>query len=367
MIPVCEPLLGPEERTAVLAALDSGRIADGPCIPEFERRFAAYCGVAHGVAVSSGTAALAVALQALELEPGSEVILPSLTIISCALAVIEAGCVPVLADCAPDTGCLDPAQVAARITPRTRAVIPVHLFGHPADMDALADLARRHGLALVEDAAQAHGATHGGRRVGGLGTLGCFSFYANKIITTGEGGMVVTDDARLAERLRLLRNLAFRPDRRFRHTEIGHNYRMTNLQAALGCAQLDRIDEILARKRRLAQAYAQGLDGIAGITRMAERPGVQSACWMAAVVIDEAVGFDASVLAERLRAGGVDSRPFFLGLHEQPVLRQRGLFADTRLPVTERLARQGLYLPTGPTLDLAEVERVCQAVREALA
>jgi len=367
MIPVCEPLIDEAALANVTEAVRSGWISsDGRFIAEFERSWAEYCGVGHGVAVCNGTAALAVALQALRLERGSEVILPSLTIISCVLAVLDAGCVPVLVDCEPDTWCLDAAQVAARITPRTRALMPVHLFGHPADMAPLRDLAERHGLAIVEDAAEAHGAEYGGRRVGGLGTLGCFSFYANKIITTGEGGMVVTDDEALAGRMRDLRNLCFRRERRFLHTELGHNFRMTNMQAAIGVAQVKRIDEHLARKRRMAELYTQRLRGVAGLIQPVERPGVRNVYWMYGVVLDDAVPFDATEFARRLHARGVDSRPFFLGMHEQPALLERGLFAGERHPVTERLARRGLYLPSGLTLTEAQIDEVCFAVREAL-
>lgn len=367
MIPVSEPLLDDRALANVAEAVRSGWISsDGRFIADFERRWAAYCGVGHGVAVSSGTAALAVAVQALRLEAGAEVILPSLTIISCAQAVLQAGCVPVLADCEPDTGCLDAAAVAARITPRTRAVMPVHLFGHPADMAPLLALAERHGLAVIEDAAQAHGAEYGGRRVGGLGTLGCFSFYANKIITTGEGGMVVTADAALADRLRSLRNLCFHSGRRFEHREIGHNYRMTNLQAAVGVAQIDRIGDHLARKRRIRQRYTERLADVSGLILPGERPGVRSAAWMFAVVLDDAVPFDAAEFARRLRERGVDSRPFFLGMHEQPVFRDRGLFAGERYPVTERLARRGLYLPSGLPLTDAQIDTVCAVVCEVL-
>lgn len=367
MIPVCEPLIDESALANVTEAVRSGWISsDGRFIAEFERRWAEYCGVGHGVAVCNGTAALAVALQALRLEPGSEIILPSLTIISCVLAVLDAGCVPVLVDCEPDTWCLDVAQVAARITPRTRAVMPVHLFGHPADMAPLRELADRHGLAIVEDAAEAHGAEYDGRRVGGLGTLGCFSFYANKIITTGEGGMVVTDDAVLAERMRELRNLCFRRDRRFLHTELGRNYRMTNMQAAVGVAQVDRIADHLARKRRMADLYTQRLGEVAGLALPVELPGARNVYWMYGVVLDDAVPFDAAEFAPRLHAHGVDSRPFFLGMHEQPALRERGLFVGEHYPATERLSRRALYLPSGLTLTEAQIDTVCCAVREVL-
>lgn len=367
MIVVSEPLLDGKEMDYVREAVETGWVSsEGRFIAEFERSWAEYCGVSHGVAVSNGTVALQLALRALDLEPGSEVILPSCTIISCAIAVLEAGGVPVLADSDPETWCLDPDRVAAKITPRTRALMPVHLFGHPCDMDPLWRLAERHGLHIVEDAAEAHGAEYRGRRCGGLGTLGCFSFYANKIVTTGEGGMVTTDDAVLAERLRSLRNLCFRPDRRFLHTELGFNFRLTNLQAAVGLAQVERIADRLARKRRIAVHYRTRLAGLP-LALPVERPWAHNVYWMFGVVLDDDVPFDAAEFAVRLRQRGVDSRPFFLGMHEQPALLERGLFNGERYPVAERLARRALYLPSGPELGEAELDRVADAVREVLA
>jgi perosamine synthetase len=293
--------------------------------------------------------------------------MPSFTIISCALAVLRAGCVPVLVDCEPDTWCLDVGEAARKVTPRTRAIMPVHIYGHMADMVPLMELARSRGLAVIEDAAEAHGAECHGRRAGGIGTLACFSFYANKIVTTGEGGMVVTDDEVLAERVRGLRNLAFQRERRFWHTALGHNFRMTNVQAGIGLAQVARIDAHVAHKRRMAALYNERLRSIAGLHLPVERPGFKNVYWMYAVVLDDAVPFDATELASRLKAHGVDTRPFFVGMHEQPVLRERGLFIGERYPVTERLARRGLYLPSGLTLDDTQIERVCAAVRESLA
>jgi len=368
VIPVSEPLLDGNALSYVEEAVRTGWISsEGRFIAEFERRWADYCGIAHGVAVCNGTVALEVALAALALPPGSEVILPSFTIISCVAAVLRTGCRPVLVDCEPDTWCLDVAEVGRKITDKTRAVMPVHIYGHMADMDPLNELARKFGLAIVEDAAEAHGAEYHGRRAGGIGTMGCFSFYANKIVTTGEGGMVVTDDADLAERARSLRNLCFRPGQRFLHTELGYNFRMTNLQAAIGLAQVERIEDHLARKRRMAALYGERLRGLPGLRLPAERPGVKNVYWMYGIVLDDAVPFDAAALAARLKENGVDSRPFFLGMHEQPVLRDRGLFAGESYPVTERLARRGLYLPSGLGLGEAEIDQVCAAVQRCLA
>ena len=368
MIPVSEPLLDEQARANAAEAVRSGWISsEGAFIPEFERRWARYCGVEHGVSVCNGTAALELAVAALALPAGSEVILPSFTIISCVLAVLRAGCRPVLVDCEPDTWCLDTDEVARKITTRTRAIMPVHIYGHMADMVRIMDLARRHGLAVIEDAAEAHGAECHGRRAGGIGTLACFSFYANKIVTTGEGGMVVTDDAKLAGRARSLRNLCFQRERRFWHAELGHNFRMTNVQAAIGLAQVDQIETHVARKRRMAAMYNDRLRDVPGLELPVERPGFKNVYWMYAVVLTDDVPFDALEFAQRLRAHGVDTRPFFVGMHEQPVLREQGLFAGEGYPVTERLSRRGLYLPSGLTLDEAQIETVCAAVRMSLA
>jgi perosamine synthetase len=367
VIPVSEPLLDEEALSNLQEAARTGWISsEGRFIAEFERRWAEYCGVSHGIAVCNGTVALELAMAALALPGGSEVILPSFTIISCVAAVLRTGCRPVLVDCEPDTWCLDVAEVRCKITDKTRAIMPVHIYGHMADMTPLIELQRKFGLAIIEDAAEAHGAEYHGRRAGGIGTMGCFSFYANKIVTTGEGGMVVTDDSKLAEHARSLRNLCFRRDQRFLHKELGYNFRMTNLQAAIGLAQVERIDDHLMRKRRIAARYGERLREIKGLRLPVERPNVKNVYWMYGIVLDDSAPIDAATLGARLKEQGVDSRPFFLGMHEQPVLRELGLFAGESYPVTERLARRGLYLPSGLGLGEAEIDSVCLAVKRCL-
>ena len=366
MIPVNEPALGARELELVADCVRTGWVSSaGRYLDEFEQRWAEYCGMQHGVAVSSGTAALDVAVSCLRLQPGDEVILPSFTIISCAQAITKHGGLPVLVDCDPDTWCLDVEQVAARVTPRTRAVMAVHMYGHPADMDPLRELADLHGFAIIEDAAEAHGAEYKGRRCGGLGDISCFSFYANKIITTGEGGMVLTDRSDWADHARAYRNLCFRGDRRFYHEELGENYRMTNMQAALGVAQLSRVDDIVAHKRQMAATYTSRLRPCEALQLPMEREWARSTFWMYGVVLKDRKG-RAMDLANALRRRGVQSRPFFLGMHEQPAYRKIGLFTEESYPVTERLARQGLYLPSGTALTHEQVARVSAAVREAL-
>lgn len=368
MIPVNEPLLDDAAVENVLQCLKDGWISsEGPYVEEFERRWAAYCGMPQGIAVCNGTAALELAFACLDLEPGDEVIMPTFTIISCALAVLEAGGVPVLVDCDPATWCMDVEQVAAKVTRRTKAILPVHIYGHPVDMDPLLELAEHHGLVVVEDAAEAHGAEYRGRRVGGLGDVSCFSFYANKIVTTGEGGMVLVRDDRLAQKARRGRNLGFVPERRFYHTELGHNYRLTNLQAALGVAQIAAIDDHLRRKRRMARYYNDRLGRLTQLALPVERPWALNVYWMYGVVPRDEAGLDGGAFAARLRERGVSTRPFFLGMHEQPVLRALGLFANESYPHAERIARRGLYLPSGLTLTEAQQAVVCDAVKEVLA
>jgi perosamine synthetase len=276
---------------------------------------------------------------------------------------VVAGARPVLVDSDPRTWTLDPDQVRAKVTPRTKAIMPVHIYGHPADMDPLLEL----GVPIIEDAAEAHGAEYKRRKCGSFGLASCFSFYANKLVTTGEGGMLLTDDPEVAERARRLRNLGFQPNQRFIHYEVGYNFRLTNMQAALGLAQLERMPEIVARKRWLGTAYTDRLKDLKGLQLPTEAAWARSVYWMYGLVLDaEQTGLDARQFADRLAQSGVETRPFFLGMHEQPVFRDKGLFQGERYPVAERLARQGLYLPSGLGLTECQLEQVCEAVRDAL-
>lgn len=376
MIPVNEPLLLEEDFASVDACMRSGWISSaGPQLEQFERDWSAYCGVSHGIAVSNGTTALQVAVEAVGVGAGDEVILPSFTIVSCASAVIRAGATPVLVDCDPVTFCMDPTEVAARVTPRTKAIMVVHMYGHPVDMDPILQTARRHGLRVIEDAAEVHGAQYLSgraaddarwRRCGGMGDIATFSFFANKLITTGEGGMVVTADDELARRCRSLRNLCFQPSRRFLHEEHGWQFRMTSLQAALGLRQIGRMEQIMARKRWAAAAYSERLHDLSCLQLPAQMDWARSVYWVYGLVLADDVPFDAQELARRLAARGVETRPFFLGMHEQPVFHGLGLFAGERHPVTERIARRGLYLPSGLALTEPQIDAAAAATREIL-
>lgn len=367
MIPVNEPKLGPKEREYVLDCLESGWISSaGRYIEEFENRWAAYCGKKYGVAMCNGTAALEAAVASIDLQPGDEVIMPSFTIISCALAVVERGGIPVLVDCDPDTWCMDVSQIESKITNKTRAIMPVHIYGHPVEMGSVITLAEKHHLKIIEDAAEAHGAEYMGKKCGSFGDIACFSFYANKIVTTGEGGMALTNDETIAGKLRAQRNLCFQPQQRFYHTELGHNYRMTNIQAAIGLAQMEAIDDHLAQKRWMANAYTERLQGLAGLQLPVEKEWAKNVYWMYGIVLDESTEMNAVDFARHLKAAGIETRPFFLGMHEQPVFVRRGLFIGERYPIAERIARQGLYLPSGLTLNEEQIDDTCMKIDEII-
>ena len=367
MIPVNTPVIGEKEIEYVMECLQTGWISsEGKFVKEFEEKFSEYCSMRYGIAVNSGTAALETAVWSLGLEEGSEIILPAFTIISCATAIVRNKCVPVLVDVDPVTWCMDVGQVEARITPKTGAVMPVHMYGHPVDMDPLMELAEHHGLRVIEDAAQVHGSEYKGKKCGGFGDVSCFSFYANKLITTGEGGMVLTNSSSIAEKARAYRNLSHSPERRFLHHELGMNFRLTNVQAALGVAQLERIEDIVDKKRRMGKLYTELLGEVPGLQLPSEASWAKQVYWMYSIVLNEEVSIDAEQFCERLGKLGVGTRPFFLSMHEQPALRSEGLFQGENYPVSERISRRGFYLPSGLTLSESEIKEVCKAVSEII-
>ncbi len=383
MIPVSEPLIGEKEIAYVNECLRTGWISSaGRFIEEFERKWADYCGMKYGIAMSNGTTALQAAVGCINLQPGDKVIMPAFTIISCAQAILYNGGIPVLVDCDPRTWCMDVKQVRKKVEEemksgdgKLKAIMPVHIYGHPVDMDPIIELAEKYHLKIIEDAAEVHGAEYlTGRntpqphwkRCGGLGHISVFSFYANKLVTTGEGGMVLTNDPVYADKARLLRNLGFRPEQRFLHTELGHNFRLTNMQAAIGLGQLERIDEIIATKRRMGKAYTKRLQGISALQLPVEEKWARQVYWMYGIVLDEKTGYNAIQFAQKLRERDVETRPFFWGMHEQPVLRKLGLVPDEQHEITERIARQGLYLPSGLTLTIEQIDMVCDAIQALL-
>lgn len=368
-IPVNEPLLDGNELAYVADAVRAGWISsEGPMVARFEEAMAAVAGREHGVAVTNGTAALELAVEVLGIGPGDEVVIPSFTIISCAAAVVKAGATPVVVDADPATWCMDVAALEALITPYTRAIMPVHIYGLPVDMDPVLEVAARHGLAIIEDAAEAHGQTYRGRPCGSFGDASIFSFYPNKHVTTGEGGMLLTDDDAVAEQARSKRNLCFKAERRFVHDELGHNLRMSNLQAALGVAQVERLGDHVARKRAMGARYRELFDSLGGVQLPVPATSyAKNDYWVFGIVLDDDVPADAAAVMRMLGERGVGTRPFFYPMHRQPVFLERGLFEGVECPVAERLGERGLYLPSGLALNEAQIERVADAVADVMA
>lgn len=368
-IPVNEPLLNGNEKKYLCECIDTGWISsEGPFVKEFEQKMSASVDRKYGIAVSNGTAALEVAMQALGIGEGDEVIMPTFTIISCAMAVTKLGAIPVLVDSDIHTWNMNVDEIEEKITDRTRAIMIVHLYGLPARIDEILELADRYHLKVIEDAAEMHGQTYNGKSCGSFGDISTFSFYPNKHITTGEGGMVVTDDEELAERCRTLRNLCFRKDVRYMHDEISDNYRFTNLQAAVGLAQLERLDEFVKRKRVMGKYYTERLKEINGLILPIERTDyAENIYWVYGVVLDRDIQADNKTIQKLLAEEGIGSRTFFWCMHEQPVYRKQGFFTDETYPNAEYLARKGFYIPSGLALTTEQMDRVVEGMHRVMA
>lgn len=376
MIPVNEPLLEKEDFELLEDAFKTGWISSaGKYVDEFENEWAKYCGCKYGISVSNGTTALQVAVESIGIKSGDEVIMPTYTIISCAMAIIRAGATPVLVDCDPETWCIDIKKIESKITKKTKAIMVVHIFGHPVDMDPVIELADKYNLKIIEDAAEVHGAEYLSKRnsehkkwvkCGGIGHVSTFSFFANKLITTGEGGMLITNDKKIADNAKNLRNLCFRTDRRFKHTELGYQYRFTNMQAAVGINQIKRMDKIIEKKRWAAKEYYERLKDLDVLQLPVERIWAKNVYWVHAILLKKFSKIDAYELADRLKNKGVETRPFFLGMHDQPVFNNMGLFLDEEYPVSDYIAKNGLYLPSGLALTIEQIEFSSNALREAL-
>jgi perosamine synthetase len=363
IIPVSDPRLDGNELRYLTQCIQSNWISSaGRFVREFEESFAHLVGCQYGVACSNGTTSLHLALVTFGVEPGDEVILPAFTMIATANSVRYTGATPVLVDSERDTWNPDTARIADAVTPRTKGIIVVHTYGHPVDMDPVMELAERRGLWVLEDAAEAHGATYRGRPTGSIGTAASFSFYANKIITTGEGGMVTTNDPELARLGRRLRDHAFSDERHFWHKYLGFNYRMTNMQAAVGLAQCERMEEFVRIRRDNAARYTAHLKRIPGLTLPVEKDWARNVFWMYGVVVEDEFGISRDELRRRLARRGIETRTFFIPIHLQPIYYE--LFRGQRFPVAEELCQRGLYLPSGATLTEAEVTYVCEAVAE---
>ena len=367
-IPVNEPLLDGNEKKYLCECIDTGWISsEGPFVREFEQKMSMVSGRKYGIAVSNGTAALEVAMQALNIREGDEVIMPAFTIISCAMAVTKLGAVPVLIDSDPFTWNMKTEEIEAKITDKTKAVMIVHLYGLPVEVDKVLALAKKYNLKVIEDAAEMHGQTYKGRPCGSFGDVSTFSFYPNKHITTGEGGMVVTDDEELAERCRSLRNLCFRRDTRYIHDEISDNYRFTNLQAAVGLAQLERLEEFVERKRAMGRYYTEKLQDIEGLRLpIAKTDYADNIYWVYGLVLEPDIQADNKMIQKRLAQEGIGARTFFWCMHEQPVYRKDGLFRNEAYPDAEYLARKGFYIPSGLALTKEQMDRVVSVLKDVM-
>ena len=368
VIPVNEPLLNGNEKQYLINCIDTGWISsEGPFVTQFEEQFSATVNRKFGVAVCNGSVALDTAILALGIGAGDEVIMPTFTIISCAAAIIRAGAKPVLVDSDAATWNMDVNQVADKITPRTKAIMVVHIYGLPVDMAPLLNLAAKHGLKIIEDAAEMHGQTYNQQPCGSFGDISIFSFYPNKHITTGEGGMIVTDNPELAAKCRSLRNLCFLPEKRFYHEDLGYNFRMTNMQAALGLAQLERLNEFVQIKRNMGFQYQTLLQPVPGLQLPVPiMPFAANIYWVFALVLTEDFPFNAKYVMQKLSLLKVQTRPFFYPMHLQPVFKKMSLFLGEHYPVAENIAERGFYLPSGMALQEKQISTVVDRLKTIL-
>ncbi len=369
MIPVNVPLLDGNERAYLLECIETGWISsEGPFVKRFENEFAKAISRKHAIACANGSGALDIAVAAAGIGPGDEVIIPTFTIISPATSIVRAGATPVLVDSDPTTWNMDVLQIEGKITSRTKAILVVHIYGLPVDMDAVLAIADRHGLAVIEDAAEMHGQKVRDQPCGSFGLISTFSFYPNKHITCGEGGMVVTDDDDVAGHCQRLRNLCFQPERRFVHEELGWNYRMTNMQAAIGLAQLERLSEHIERKRDIGRRYLERLSTLTELELPTPKTEyAENIFWVFGIMLNDSFAGSPDELATHLSQHKIGTRPFFWPMHWQPIFKKLGLFSKEQYPVAERMARRGLYLPSGLGLTNDEIEQVCATLRSALA
>jgi perosamine synthetase len=366
-IPVNIPLITAEDIDYVSKAMSETWVSgEGPYVEEFEKIFATLCNRRFGIAVANGSVAIDLVIEALELKPGDEIILPAFTIISCLNQILRSGATPVFVDARSDTWNMDVSQIESRITSNTKAIMAVHIYGLPVDMDPLLELAGRYDLPVIEDAAEAHGMRYKGRIAGSMGLASTFSFYANKNITTGEGGMIVTDNEEFATKLRRLKNLAFLPERRFVHNEIGWNSRLSSLQCALGTSQTQRLDSILEKRRQIGQSYHEAFSGIANIQLAPQEvASAKNDFWVFGILLEPEFGATAREVMSTLERSGIGTRPFFYPLHKQPVVLQRGI-KSVPLPNAEYLGDHGFYIPNGLGMNDHQINQVIEKVSNTL-
>jgi perosamine synthetase len=367
MIPVCVPLLKGKEFEYLKDCIDTNWISSkGRYVEEFEKKFSHYCNCKYGVTTTNGTSSIHLALRSIGIKEGDEVLVPAFTMIGSVFPIIYCGAKPVLVDSEDKTWNIDVSQIEEKITERTKAIMPVHIYGHPCDMDPIQKIAKKHGLWVIEDAAEAHGAEYRGKKAGGIGDVGCFSFYANKIITCGEGGMLVTNNEEFATHAMSLKNLSFKggKSRVYLHSEVGYNYRLTNLQAAVGLAQFEQIDEFVEMRRRNAKIYEELLNGVPGLKLPVEMDWAKNVYWMYSILVGPELGVSRDKLMEELAIRGVETRSFFVSMNQQPVFKNMGLFKDEEYPVAESLSQKGLYLPSSSGLKRDEIKYVCESIAD---
>ena len=367
-IPVNEPLLNGNEKKYLNECIDSGWISsEGSFVKKFEEEFSNRVNRKYGISVSNGTVALETAVAALEIGKGDEVIMPTFTIISCAAALVRAGAIPVLVDCDPITFNMDVDAIESKITDKTKAIMVVHIYGLPVDMEPVIELAKKYDLKIIEDAAELIGQTYRGNPCGSFGDISIFSFYPNKHITTGEGGMVVTDDEVLADRCRSLRNLCFQKGKRFVHEELGWNFRFTNLQAAVGLAQLEKLDEHITQKRKMGKLYTELLNDIPELQLPLPKTDYdENIYWVYGIVLKNTASFDAVKIMKSLKKKNIGTRPFFYPMHEQPVFNKMGLFNNEKYPIAEKIARQGFYIPSGLAITDEQIYKVASELKSII-
>ncbi len=366
MIPVYKPILGKKEREYVLSALADGSISGlhGEYIDKFEKDFSHYSDCSYGVATNSGTTALHLALASLGISEKDEVLVSSFTNMATFFSVLYQGAKPIPIDIEVDTWNINPPLIEEKINKKTRAILVVHIYGHPVDMDPILKVAKKYGLYVIEDCAEAHGALYKGRKVGSLGDVGCFSFYANKIITTGEGGMITTNNAEVANKVQSLKGLAFGASNKFMHADIGFGYRMTNLQAAIGCAQLEKIEKIIDKKRKIAHYYTENLKDISGLQLPVEKPYAKNVYWMYHVVINEEFGLPREVIMKKLKDHGIETREAFIPYNMQEIFIRRGWVRGDECPVANHVAKNGFYIPSSPLLKKEELEYIVNKIKD---
>ena len=359
-IPVAEPLLAGNELKYVTDCVKSGWVSSlGKYVKDFEQQFAAYCGAEYGIATFNGTVAIHLLAATLNLGPNDEVIMPSLTYVASANGIRYTGATPVFVDSEYETWNIDPNTVEAAITPQTKAIMAVHLYGHPANMEPLRAIADKHGLLLLEDAAEAHGACYKGQRVGALSDASIFSFYGNKVITTGEGGIIVTNNKAWADRAFFLENQGRYNDNPYWHPEVAYNYRMTNIQAALGLAQLERIEDMLAIRKRNAAHYNRRLANVSGLELPPDAAWAENVYWMYSVLVKDDFGLTRDEFRARLLEAGIDTRPFFYPVHTLPMYN-----TGQHLPVAQDLGSRGVNLPSGATLTSEQIDYICDMIEQ---